>query len=231
MITSSNTKKTVQKCRQIGPSRQRRARTIPKRQGKTSFHRCSAAQLSSSVRRWVPLSRPPRGGCQASLPRLSGKEQVGKHSSSHQTCSHQTQFTPNTAHTEHGSHRTQFTPYFWVHTEHGSQQTFSWGLVASPRTDILSKAAPIPCAVYLLILPPTDTNGYVTPSQGGDGSADPRVLSIVSAPEVSPLLSEVNRGRGSSLPPRPLPSLPHPCPSPSPAEAPAAWWSSVDGGS
>lgn len=109
MITSSNTKKTVQKCRQIGPSRQRRARTIPKRQGKTSFHRCSAAQLSSSVRRWVPLSRPPRGGCQASLPRLSGKEQVGKHSSS------PNMFTPNTVHTEHGSHRTWFTPNT-VHT-------------------------------------------------------------------------------------------------------------------
>lgn len=64
----------------------------------------------------------------------------------------------------------------------------------------------------------------MTPSRGGDSSADPRVLMIVSAPEVSPLLSEgtidVNRGHGSSLPPCPLPPLPHPCPSPSPAERP-----------
>lgn len=75
-----------------------------------------------------------------------------------------------------------------------------------------------------MILPPTDTKGYVTPSQGGDGSSDPCVLSIVSAPEGSPLFSEqtidVNWGRGPSLPPRPLPSLPHPCPSPSPTERP-----------
>lgn len=68
--TSSHTEQTFQKWRQRGPSRQRRARTIPKRQGKASFHHRSAARPSSSAWCWVPLSCPPRGGCQAALPRL-----------------------------------------------------------------------------------------------------------------------------------------------------------------
>ena len=76
----------------------------------------------------------------------------------------------------------------------------------------------------------------MTPSQGGDSSADPRVLIIVSAPEVSPLLSEgtidVNWGAwllppsmSTPFPPTPLP-LPESC-----KETPVVWWSSVDGGS
>lgn len=140
-------------------------------------------------------------------------------------------FTWNTVHTEHCSHQTS--PGFTLNTVHtellrGSHQTwFTTNVLLGPHClllDILSKAAPIPCAIYLLILLPTDTNGHMTLSRGADRSADPCVLIIVSAPEVSPLLSEgtidVNWGRGSSLPPCPLPSLPHPCPSPSPAKRP-----------
>ena len=148
MITSSNTKKTVQKCRQIGPSRQRQARTIPKRQGKTSFPRCPAAQLSSSVRPWVPLSCPPWGGCQAPLPRLSEKEQVGKHSIVHtkhvhtEHSSHRTRFTPNTVHTEHSLHRTSgFTP----NTVHSKR---SPGALLPPLGQAFSPKllpSPVPC--------------------------------------------------------------------------------------
>ena len=98
--TSSHTEQTFQKWRQRGPSRQRRARTIPKRQGKASFHHRSAARPSSSAWCWVPLSCPPRGGCQAALPRLPEEEQMGKHSivdTKHG--SYRPGFTPNTVHT------------------------------------------------------------------------------------------------------------------------------------
>ena len=117
-MTSSHTKQTLQKWRQRGPSRQRWARTIPKCQGKASFHRRSAARPSSSARCWVPLSCSSRGGCQAALPRLPEEEQMGKHSiaDTKHGSYRPSGFTPNTVHTvlllgshQTGSHRTRFT--------------------------------------------------------------------------------------------------------------------------